>query len=249
MNRGYVVDTSNGLGFPSPLHREFRAAAKAILGLAVAAAAGLVTMATPANATVFTLNLTGSAASTTYGSFFSGGQHYNTAVLDVGTGSANGLPITVAAGDEVQINLLLDDPFTVLGATGYQFFGVNLIDSGGGDPTFLPSPPNPEATTGTVAFSGGTGALLGALSTNCGNCLTNLLGRPGPVAAFTFTSLYADLFIGDPTLAMPFTVNDVTISYQVNSAVPEPANWAMMLLGFGALGVAMRSRKRREVMA
>ena len=31
---------------------------------------------------------------------------------------------------------------------------------------------------------------------------------------------------------------------QVNGAVPEPATWAMMLLGFGAVGGAMRSAKR-----
>ena len=30
----------------------------------------------------------------------------------------------------------------------------------------------------------------------------------------------------------------------VNSAVPEPSTWAMMLLGFGAIGVSMRRRKR-----
>jgi hypothetical protein len=31
------------------------------------------------------------------------------------------------------------------------------------------------------------------------------------------------------------------------AAVPEPATWAMMLLGFGAIGVGMRSRKRQAV--
>ena len=30
---------------------------------------------------------------------------------------------------------------------------------------------------------------------------------------------------------------------QVAAAVPEPASWALMLLGFGAIGVAMRRRK------
>ena len=32
-----------------------------------------------------------------------------------------------------------------------------------------------------------------------------------------------------------------------NNAVPEPATWAMLLLGFGAIGGAMRSRKRQTV--
>jgi hypothetical protein len=31
------------------------------------------------------------------------------------------------------------------------------------------------------------------------------------------------------------------------AAVPEPATWAMMLLGFGAIGVGMRSRTRQTV--
>lgn len=32
----------------------------------------------------------------------------------------------------------------------------------------------------------------------------------------------------------------------VNGAVPEPASWAMMILGMGAVGFAMRSAKRRS---
>lgn len=33
------------------------------------------------------------------------------------------------------------------------------------------------------------------------------------------------------------------------SAVPEPATWAMMLLGFGAIGMAMRNRRRQAALA
>ena len=35
-----------------------------------------------------------------------------------------------------------------------------------------------------------------------------------------------------------------TLTVRDNSAVPEPATWATMLLGFGAVGFAMRRRKR-----
>lgn len=50
-----------------------------------------------------------------------------------------------------------------------------------------------------------------------------------------------------------FTINDVSvasnsaaqfISGQIQAAVPEPGTWAMMLLGFGAIGVAMRRRRK-----
>ena len=33
----------------------------------------------------------------------------------------------------------------------------------------------------------------------------------------------------------------------INSAVPEPATWAMMLLGFGGIGFAMRRRPNRRI--
>ena len=32
----------------------------------------------------------------------------------------------------------------------------------------------------------------------------------------------------------------------VNAAVPEPGTWAMMLIGFGAMGVSMRRRRRTQ---
>jgi hypothetical protein len=41
-----------------------------------------------------------------------------------------------------------------------------------------------------------------------------------------------------------------TINFNVPPpAVPEPATWAMMLLGFGATGLMMRRRNRRTVLA
>ena len=39
-----------------------------------------------------------------------------------------------------------------------------------------------------------------------------------------------------------------TITFQSGGAVPEPATWAMMLLGFGGIGFAMR-RRRKEGLA
>ena len=47
---------------------------------------------------------------------------------------------------------------------------------------------------------------------------------------------------------IPFRGNQVVGSIgMVNGAVPEPATWAMMLLGFAATGSVMRSRKRSSV--
>jgi hypothetical protein len=38
-----------------------------------------------------------------------------------------------------------------------------------------------------------------------------------------------------------------SISLDTAPAVPEPGTWAMMLLGFGAMGAAMRSRRKQTV--
>ena len=48
------------------------------------------------------------------------------------------------------------------------------------------------------------------------------------------------------------TANNYSLVSQpipVNTAVPEPATWAMMLMGFGATGVAMRRRRRKLAFA
>ena len=38
------------------------------------------------------------------------------------------------------------------------------------------------------------------------------------------------------------------VLYRTSGAVPEPATWAMMLLGFGAVGMASR-RRRTQLLA
>lgn len=43
-----------------------------------------------------------------------------------------------------------------------------------------------------------------------------------------------------------FKANTVTVS-RVTAAVPEPSTWALMILGFGAVGYAMRRRQKVAV--
>jgi hypothetical protein len=57
--------------------------------------------------------------------------------------------------------------------------------------------------------------------------------------------------------AFTLKVNDLSVSAGgvaspisgVIRAVPEPATWGLMLLGFGAIGLTMRSRRRRPALA
>ena len=40
----------------------------------------------------------------------------------------------------------------------------------------------------------------------------------------------------------------LTITRAAVAAVPEPATWAMMLIGFGAMGVSLRRRRRTDTL-
>lgn len=39
------------------------------------------------------------------------------------------------------------------------------------------------------------------------------------------------------------------VGYRLDSFIPEPATWALMLVGFGGLGMALRASRRREAVA
>ena len=54
-------------------------------------------------------------------------------------------------------------------------------------------------------------------------------------------TVYAE-FNGGPQVAGATSVFDVSFS----NGVPEPATWAMMLVGFGGLGAAMRGSRRKQ---
>jgi hypothetical protein len=75
-------------------------------------------------------------------------------------------------------------------------------------------------------------------------------------ASSTFSPI--DLFVQDGTLFANFagvsaaggsSVINFTTSSDVAAAVPEPGTWAMMLVGFGAIGASMRRRRQMGAIA
>lgn len=68
----------------------------------------------------------------------------------------------------------------------------------------------------------------------------------GTTAAPVFSTGVFDL----SSTPRQFTTDPLQVNYRLTvsefvSAVPEPATWAMMLVGFGAIGATMRRRTRR----
>ena len=63
----------------------------------------------------------------------------------------------------------------------------------------------------------------------------------GCVGIFSFDGTHPTAPIQDALF------RDINRQFNLTGAVPEPATWAMMILGFFAMGSAMRSRKRTRV--
>ena len=58
----------------------------------------------------------------------------------------------------------------------------------------------------------------------------------GPAGNFAFNLQYVECC--GPPATLQFSINNVTVG------VPEPSTWAIMLVGFGGLGAAMRARRK-----
>jgi PEP-CTERM motif len=92
--------------------------------------------------------------------------------------------------------------------------------------------------TGTVVAAGGS-PLTNVPLFNIGNGLSLSLTSQ---AAGAFTTVF-----GAPNLTGAAIGTASTSFVTAATAVPEPASWGMMLLGFGIVGTAIRTRNRRMV--
>jgi hypothetical protein len=95
---------------------------------------------------------------------------------------------------------------------------------------------NPEVTSASATFS--VDGLLGTISHSTGS--TSNLDWQTFFGSFTATGSTETLSFTNLTGGTNEGILLDAVSVQ---AVPEPATWAMMLLGFGAIGVGMRRRR------
>jgi hypothetical protein len=65
------------------------------------------------------------------------------------------------------------------------------------------------------------------------------VNNPGSAGLFNFELSYGECC--GPPARLVFAINGSPVG-----SVPEPATWAMMLLGFGGIGFAMRHRRRTQ---
>ena len=107
---------------------------------------------------------------------------------------------------------------------------------------YLSYPLNPEGKTFGVTLSTGD-----AFELATGNAFTRLSG-------LSFFGVISDQAFSSVTLDLPdFGAYNITDNFRIgapdpSAAIPEPAAWTLMLMGFAALGAALR-RRRAEAAA
>lgn len=107
-------------------------------------------------------------------------------------------------------------------------------------------------------FGLGTLSILALQNSSLGATILNFQDLTSPITSFSLagTSGFSgfdasDLSLNGGLLSIDLRGTDNTAGGYINlslgatGAVPEPATWAMMLLGFGLVGAGVRSAKRR----
>jgi hypothetical protein len=125
-----------------------------------------------------------------------------------------------------------------LSSAGYGIFGPGNVLSGA-----------PDQGGATVPPDGGDFGLLSAGYTTAGDNggITN--NQPYIKNSVTFgLGAYNGSLSGISNIRFQYGTAITDTSIPGTPAVPEPATWAMMLMGFAGIGVAMR-RRRRPVLA
>ena len=98
------------------------------------------------------------------------------------------------------------------------------------------------------SLPGGSGALpggdiIGTLTGTSSNAQITWSAGGVNLGGFLYTVTNSPLALVPPSVTGPAGPGATSIQGYV-AAVPEPATWGMMLLGFGAMGMAMRRRRR-----
>jgi hypothetical protein len=202
--------------------------------LGLAAVAALI--AGQAQATTFDVSLTGQVSNFSEAQFNFDGLHFDQFSLPL-SGLDGTDAITVSQGDMINATVTLDMPYTIPASMVRTDFLLFLTGSS--------FPSENTGVNGTFSFfdGGAPGPTFGYGSTTSNQLSSFAAIFPPNNTPITFDSFTDDFTINSlPTSA---TLDGSSLTYDLVSNVPEPGAWAMMLVGFGGLGMAMRSRRRQ----
>ena len=165
-------------------------------------------------------------------------------------GSGGGLPDRVNFSSSITVadNFVIEDVNLTLNNLRHTFFAdlvISLSKVGSGTVLLADTNGGGSNPNGNFTFDDEASTSVTAVNTAGGSFrpLQSLSAFDGGNAAGTWQLNIRDQFGADSGSLGSWTL---TLTGAQAGAVPEPATWAMMMLGFGFVGGAMRSAKRRR---
>ncbi|HEY3949925.1 PEPxxWA-CTERM sorting domain-containing protein [Phenylobacterium sp.] len=190
------------------------------------------------------LNLTGAVADyTVIPGFNNGADHVDPSFLPLSGVDPNG--VAVSQDDTFQVNVTLDAPLTIPGSVTRT--DVVLILNGANFPDI-----DTKIDDAVVDFSDGgvAGLHFDSFSSSTHGQLSVFTPIfPPDNGPLTFDTITYSFHVSD--LSQPATLNGAELDFSLLSPAPapEPAAWALMLVGFGGLGATLRARRQSKVLA
>ncbi len=191
---------------------------------------GATLLASSANAAVIVLKLTGDASSITTQNTSIPGLIRQAGQLVLSFTDPNdplGFPFVIHDGDEIQAEVTVTGGSFVVPANADMLFGLDFI--GGSVPGNI--------MNGKVFVNGD----MIERDAGCGNCLNFITAASPTGVPFAINSLTAS---GIAALTANYTVEGMSLTFQSQTAIPEPTTWALMILGFGSAGAMLRRRRQ-----
>ncbi len=163
-----------------------------------------------------------------------------------------------AASANATVFVFTADPFNGITALGPQLVTSwnmvvpdgEVILSANFTSSFGNLPNNPSSGEGNVTVGG----IVVATCVAPDPCTSSPTGFPTPFS-YDFVSSQFSSLVGDIDLVYTITgrgrprLGASTLTITTGGPVPEPANWAMLIAGFGLVGAAMRRRRQGAVAA
>jgi len=180
-----------------------------------------------AHATAYTLNSTGTLPA------------QGTAVSNLNVTTQSGTIANLVAGDTITgtFSFANGQAFTIQDAGSFEYFYLALTGT-----------TNSISSTYSISLNGVGGSVNSTTYNSQGNGGFIAVGDFGNLtdSSFSFTGFNYSVAITAGS-GQNFTASSLSGSKGVVGSVPEPASWAMMLTGFGAVGFAMRRNRKANV--